>query len=207
MKSHQSESQNGVFKRTLCLYGLYTLVSNSSFLIGYHLLPEGVMRGTPMGVIAEFVAAPESFWPEFGRTLVMNIGWVTVLCVLLNLMKVRGFSLGYFLPISLGIVSGLIVGTNSFAIDDLARYSVREGMALGFSIGEVEILGYILVIAATVKLGIYQRDSWCKWSDRFVKVMDFGEIRLSKREMLLLVMGVVLVVLGAYRETMMAMNL
>jgi len=207
MSSRQSESRNSVFTRILWLYGLYTLLANVSFLIGYYLLPEGFMRGSYLGAIAEFVAAPESFWPELGRTLLMNIGIVTVLCVLLNLMKVKDFSLGYVLPIFLGITSGLVLGTNSFAVDDLSRYSVREGLALGLSIGEVEMLGYILVIAATVRLGIYQRQSWRRWSDKFVRVMDFRDIRLSRQEIVLLAVGVLLVVFGAYRETMMAMNL
>lgn len=207
MSSRQSESRNSVFTRILWLYGLYTLQANVSFLIGYYLLPEGFMRGSHLGAIAEFVAAPESFWPELGRTLLMNIGIVTVLCVLLNLMKVRDFSLGYVLPTFLGITSGLVLGTNSFALDDLSRYSVREGLALGLSIGEVEMLGYILVIAATVRLGIYQRQSWRRWSDKFLKVMDFRDIRLSRQEIVLLAVGVLLVVFGAYRETVMAMNL
>lgn len=207
MSSRQSESRNSVFTRILWLYGLYTLQANVSFLIGYYLLPEGFMRGSHLGAIAEFVAAPESFWPELGRTLLMNIGIVTVLCVLLNLMKVKDFSLGYVLPTFLGITSGLVLGTNSFALDDLSRYSVREGLALGLSIGEVEMLGYILVIAATVRLGIYQRQSWRRWSDKFLKVMDFRDIRLSRQEVVLLAVGVLLVVFGAYRETVMAMNL
>lgn len=207
MNSPQSEPQNGVCTRILWLYGLYTLLANASFLVGYHLLPEGFMRGSYVGAIADFVAAPESFWPELGRTLLMNIGIVTALCVLLNLMKVKDFPLGYVLPIFLGITSGLVLGTNSFAVDDLSRYSVREGLALGLSIGEVEMLGYILVIAATVRLGVYQRESWWRWSDKFVKVMDFRDIRLSTQEMVLLAIGILLVVFGAYRETAMAMNL
>lgn len=207
MNSPQSEPQNGVCTRILWLYGLYTLLANASFLVGYHLLPEGFMRGSYVGAIADFVAAPESFWPELGRTLLMNIGIVTALCVLLNLMKVKDFPLGYVLPIFLGITSGLVLGTNSFAVDDLSRYSVREGLALGLSIGEVEMLGYILVIAATVTLGVYQRESWWRWSDKFVKVMDFRDIRLSTQEILLLAIGILLVVFGAYRETAMAMNL
>ncbi len=207
MNSPQSEPQNGVCTRILWLYGLYTLLANASFLVGYHLLPEGFMRGSYVGAIADFVAAPESFWPELGRTLLMNIGIVTALCVLLNLMKVKDFPLGYVLPIFLGITSGLVLGTNSFAVDDLSRYSVREGLALGLSIGEVEMLGYILVIAATVTLGVYQRESWWRWSDKFVKVMDFRDIRLSTQEIVLLAIGILLVVFGAYRETAMAMNL
>lgn len=59
--------------------------------------------------------------------------------------------MGYLVPVSLAITGGLIVGTNSFLEDDLDRYSsVREAMALGQTIGGLETLGLILVVAATV---------------------------------------------------------
>ena len=207
MNNLPAQAQDSVFKRILWLYGVYALLSNSFFLVGYHLLPERFMRGGHIGAIADFVVAAESFWLQFGRTLLMNIGIVTVLCIALNLMKVRGFSLGYVLPIFLGITSGLVLGTNSFVLGDLSRYSVREGMALGLSIGEMEMLGYILVIAATTKFGIYERESWWRWSDKFTRVMSLRDIRLSKQELLFLVVGILLVILGAYRETVMAMSL
>jgi uncharacterized membrane protein (UPF0136 family) len=207
MNMAQIQPQENVFKRILWLYGLYTLLSDASFLAGYYLLPEGFMRGTYMGTIAEFVAQPEAFWPELGRTLLTNVGIVTVLCVVLNLMTVRGFSLGYFLPISLGIVSGLVLGTNSFIADDLSRYNVREGLALGLTIGGLEMMGYILVIAATVKFEIYRYESWWRWNQKTIWVKRLSEIRLSKSEILCLVIGVLLVLIGAYRETAMAMNL
>ena len=207
MNTVQTQPQENIFKRILWLYGLYTLLSNVFFLAGYYLLPEGFMRGTYLGAIAEFVAQPETFWAEFGRTLVTNVGIVTVLCVVLNLMTVRGFSLGYFLPISLGIVSGLVLGTNSFIVDDLSHYGVREGMALGLTIGGVEMMGYILVIAATVNFEIYRYESWWRWNQKTIWVRRLNEIRLSKSEILCLVVGIFLVLIGAYRETAMAMNL
>jgi uncharacterized membrane protein (UPF0136 family) len=207
MNTTQIQLQENVFKRILWLYGLYTLLSNVFFLAGYYLLPEGFMRGTYLGAIAEFVAQPETFWAEFGRTLVTNVGIVTVLCIVLNLMTVRGFSLGYFLPISLGIVSGLVLGTNSFIADDLSHYGVREGMVLGLTIGGVEMLGYILVIAATVNFEIYRYESWWRWNQKTIWVKRLNEIRLSKSEILCLVVGIFLVLIGAYRETAMAMNL
>jgi len=33
--------------RVLWLYGLYMLMSNATFLIGYYLLPEGILRTSP----------------------------------------------------------------------------------------------------------------------------------------------------------------
>ena len=56
--------------------------------------------------------------------------------------------MGYILPMSLGVVSGLILGANSFAASDVDQFPTRAGLALGLTIGGLEMLGYILVIAA-----------------------------------------------------------
>ena len=156
IKSAQIQTQDSVFKRILWLYGLFTLLSNASFLVGYYLLPEGFMRKSPLMAAGELVASAESFWPQFGLTLLFNVGLITVFGVGANLQQVRNFPAGYLIPIFLGIGGGLVVGTNSFIASDLSRYSVRDGMALGLSIGELEMLAYIIAIASTVKFGIYQ---------------------------------------------------
>jgi hypothetical protein len=205
LASAQVQVQDNIFKRVLWLYGLFTLLSNVSFLVGYYLLPEGFMRGSPQMAAGELVASVESFWSQFGLTLLFNLGLITVAGIGANLQQVRGFPAGYFIPIVLGISSGLITGTNSFIADDLSRYSVRDGMALGLSIGEVEMIAYIIIIASTVKFGVYQYRSLVDWKP--TKVMSLRDVRLSKQEMFCLLIGVLLLVLAAYRETVLAMNL
>lgn len=207
--SRQIQAHDGMSKRVLWLYGLHTILWNVFFLVGYYLLPEGFMRGSPQAAVAELASRPETFWPELGLTLLFNLGMVTALGIVLNFNQVRGVPVGYLIPIVLGIVGGLFVGTNSFVADDLSRYSVREGMALGLTIGGLEMFGYILVIASTVGFGIYQYRSWWRWSGEWkpTKVMNLRDVRLSKRETLSLVIGILLILVGAYRETMMAMDL
>jgi hypothetical protein len=132
--------------------------------MGYYLLPEGFLRGSAVTAPGEMVAGQGSFWGQFAMTLLFNIGWMVTLIVLANFNQVRGFPGAYLLPISLGIISGLILGSNSFAASDVDQYSAREGLALGNSIGGLEMLGYLLIVAATVRLGIYQYKSWWRWS-------------------------------------------
>jgi hypothetical protein len=78
-------------------------------------------------------------------------------------------------------------------------------MALGISIGGLEMLAYILVIASTVGLGVYQYRSWWQWKS--TKVMNLRDVRLSRAELLCLIAGILLLFFAAYRETVMAMNL
>lgn len=202
IKSAQIQTQDSVFKRILWLYGLFTLLSNAAFLVGYYLLPEGFMRGSPLMAAGELVASAESFWPQFGLTLLFNVGLIIVFGVGANLQQVRNFPAGYVIPIFLGIGGGLIVGTNSFIASDLSRYSVRDGMALGLSIGELEMLAYIITIASTVKFGIYQYRSLVDWKP--TKVKRLRDVRLSQQETLCLIIAVLLLIIAAYRETAMA---
>ena len=177
---------------------------------GRDLLPEGFMRGSPQTAAGEIVATAESFWPQFGLTLFFNLGITTIIAILANFNQVKGFSVGYLIPISLGITGGLIVGTNSFVADNLDRYSnVREAMALGQTIGGLETLGFILVIASTVKFGVYQYRSWWRWSGEWkpTKVMNLRDVKLTRPETLCLVIGIFLLIVAAYRETVMLINL
>ena len=195
-----------VWNRIVWLYGLHTILWNLFFAISYYLLPEGFMRASPHVAVGRTVAEVRSFPGEFGLTLLFNLGVVTVLGVVLNCNQVRGFPVGYLIPISLGLISGLILGTNSFAASDLSRITARDGLAMGITIGGLEMMCYIFVIAATVKLGIYQYRSWWRWSGEYkaTKAMRFRDVRLSRQEVLCLICGVVLIVLGAYNETMMS---
>jgi hypothetical protein len=168
------------------------------------------MRGGPQMVAGEIVTKAESFWPQFGLTLLFNLGIFATIAIVANFNQVKGFPTGYLIPIVLAGTQGLIVGTNSFLADNLDRYSnVREAMALGQTIGGLETLGFILVIASTVKYGVYQYRSWWRWSGKWkpTKLMNLRDVRLSRQEIVCLVLGILLLIIAAYRETVMAMNL
>lgn len=157
MDTSPIQIQDNVFKRILWLYGLYTLLFNTCFVFAYYFLPKGFLSGSPQTAAGEIVATAESFWPQFGLTLFFNLGIMTTIAIVANFNQVKGFPTGYLIPPVLAVTQGLIVGTNSFTADDLDRYSnVREAMALGQTIGGIEILGFILVIASTVRYDVYQ---------------------------------------------------
>jgi hypothetical protein len=205
MNSDPAQSQDGVLKRILLLNGLYSLLSNAFLLVGYYLLPEGLLRESPLTFAGEIAAKPEGFWAQFGLTLLFNLGLVTVVSMGANLQRVRGIPMGYFVLAVLGVVGGLVTGTDSYVADDLSRYTVLEGMALGLSIGGVEMLAYTIVIASTVKFGIYQYRSLADWKP--TRVMSLRDVGLSKQEMLCLVVCVLLLIWAAYRETVLAISL
>ena len=202
MNTSQIQSQEKIFKRILWLYGLYSLLNLVSFLSGYYLLPEGFMRGSPYSAIGSFVASSTSFWGEFGFTLLFNLGLVTIVCILTNLQQIKGIPMGYFVPIVLGIVTGLVSGTNSFSASDLKQFNAWDGMAMGMGIGGIEMLAYVLVISATANIGLYQYKNLWQWQGE--KIKNLKDIRLTTSEIFFLCLGILLIVIAAYRETVMA---
>jgi len=200
----QPVPRDNVFKRLLLLYGAYMLISDAMFLVGYYLLPEGILRGSPQ-VQAAGAIVSGSFWQEFGMTLLINLVWIGGLATVLNFNQVRGFPMGYIMIVPLALFSGLVLGTNSFAASDLKLYNAWEGTALGMSIGGVETLGLLLITAATVACGVYQYRSWWRWGGEWkpTKLMRLRDIRLTRAEWLSFIGGVTLLVLAAYRETAM----
>lgn len=199
------QTRDGILNRALWLYGLFTLLSNAAYLFGYYLLPEGFLRGSPFMWNAKAIAASGTFWSEFVLLFLNNLVLVVLLSVVVNVFQVKGFPLGYLWPIFVALQSGLVTGTNSFIHSDLRQYNVWDGMALNLSIGGLEFLGDILIIASTVSLGVYQFSSW--WQMKPAKVMILRDVRLSRAGVLCLISGIVLLLIAAYRETVMTTSL
>jgi hypothetical protein len=194
---------DGVLKRAMWLFGLHSVLNDGTFLLGFYLLPQGLMRSSPAVGVGGAVAQAGSFWTQLGLTLLFNLGVMTTIIVLCNLNRVRTVPVGYLIPITLGITGGLISGTNSFAASDLTRYNAWEGLALGLGIGGLEMLAYVLVAAATANLTVYQYRSWWRWSGEWqaTQVRRFRDLRLTRSEVVTLGIGVLLFLIAAYRET------
>jgi len=190
------------------LYGLHTVLSDGAYLLGFYFLPQGFMRDSPQVAVGRMVAQADSFWSQFGLTLLLNLGLVGGLVIVLNTTRVKQFPTGYLLPITLGAVGGLISGTNSFAASDLTRYNAWEGTALGLSIGGLEMLAYVLVAAATANLTVEQYRSWWRWSGEWkpIKVRRVRDLRLTRAEVVTLAIAVLLLLAAAYRETVFAFS-
>ena len=67
------------------------------------------------------------------------------------------------------------------------------------------MLAYVLVISATANIGLYQYKNLWQWQGE--KIKNLRDIRLSPSEIFCLCLGILMIVIAAYRETVMAMNL
>jgi len=204
MNASSDLTHDSVFKRVLLLYGLFMLLSNAAYVLAYYFLPEGFLRGSPVQTTAR-VAATGTFWSQMALTFLMNLGLLLVFSVCLNLFQVRGFPVGYLWPIVTAVQSGVVAGTNSFLLSDLTKVNVRDGTAMSLSIGGLEFLAYILVIASTVSLVVYQFNSWTQL--RPTKLKNLRDVRLSRAEVLCLIGGIALLFVAAYLETVFSTRL
>ena len=57
MKRWYPEANDHLAVRVLWLYGLYMLISNATFLIGYYALPEGILRTSPQTAAGRVAAS------------------------------------------------------------------------------------------------------------------------------------------------------
>jgi hypothetical protein len=203
MASPQQPQTDGVLKRALWLYGLHTVLNNGTYLLGFYLLLQGFMRAGPQVAVGRIVAQENSFWSQLGLTLLFNLVLMSGLAIVLNLNRVKTVPAGYLIPVVLGITGGLVSGTNSFASSDLTRYNAWEEMALGLSIGGLEMLAYVLVVAATANLTMYQYRSWWRWSGEWkaTRVRSFRDLKVTRSEALTLAVAVLLLLAAAYKET------
>jgi len=78
-------------------------------------------------------------------------------------------------------------------------------MAASLSIGGLEFLADILIIASTVSIAVYQFSSWTQLRPTTMK--NFRDVRLSRAEVLCLIGGIVLLLVAAYRETVLSTSL
>jgi len=76
---------------------------------------------------------------------------------------------------------------------------------MSLSIGGLEFLAYILVIASTISIVVYQFSSWTQL--RPTKLKNLRDVRLSRAEVLGVIAGITLLSIAAYRETVMSAGL
>jgi len=198
---YTNAAQENVVKRVLWLYGLHALLANIFLVFGFYLLPEAILRNSPLTWAGNAAIRTQTPAGEFIATLVFNLGIMGAIAIGLNLISIRGFPQGYFVPIILGILHGLFIVTNSFVAMDLGDIQFREGSAIGFTIGGFEMLGYICLVASTVKFGVYQYQNWWQWDEKPQKAMRLRDVRLSRSELLCFAAGVFLILIAAYRES------
>jgi len=189
--------------RIVWTYAIYIGLVLISFATGYFFLPRGALINTPWMAFGVMAASPESIIGQFLATVVFNLGFVFLLGVGLNLQRVNGFPTGYVFVFAAGIISGLIAGTNSFASQVISPYTV-EGWLIALRIQHLELLGYTIIVASTISVGLSDYSGWLPWKAKERKIQNWRDIRFTKQEVIGVIIGILLILIGAYNETVIA---
>lgn len=195
-------TQPSILRRAAWAYLIYIVLLLAAFGMGYWLLPRGFLRGTPWTAAGEAAAAPSGAAAEFLLTAGLNLAFAS-LGAAMNLQRVRGFPAGYLLVFTAGVGSGLVAGTNSFVQQVISPYRL-EGWLVALRVQHVELLGYTLIVASTIAVGLTDFSNWLPWKANEQRIQGWREIRLNRSEIGGIAAGIALILLGAYNETVLA---
>ena len=139
-----------------------------SWVIGYFLLPEGVLRGkTGAGIISESLSESLSV---FQLALIWNMVVAFIVMPLVGLLAIGRLSLTYVLAVGNFTLYGIFLGTNSFSNPRPAPLAPNLDVFTGT--GPWEIGAYMLVAAAVANRYRFRQKNW----------MGGGTTRISRKD-------------------------
>lgn len=186
--------------RVAAAYAIYVVLLLISFAIGYFLLPRGALLHMPWTAAADLAGSPGTPVGEFLATVGINLLLALALGVGLNLQRVRGFPTGYTFLFASGLIGGLVAGSNSFTSQAISPYTV-EGWIVSLRVQHLELLGFASVVASTISVGLTDFSSWLPWRAKESSIQHWRAIRFTRAEVAGMLLGVVLILVAAYNET------
>jgi len=165
-----------------------------AYTFGFLFLPEGIMKELPLPSLM-VLKEKDSFLSSFIKTLVYNLFMLSII-IGSNHYRVRSLTFGYLPIYANTIIMGLFAGTNSFS-GGISTYTL-DGWLLFLQIGFLEFSAYILACTATVNLAMFHAERWR--GERFQKIRRFKDARLSKHEILLLLISLTILAVAAFNE-------
>ncbi len=143
-----------VFVRFVSLLMLTMLIFLGFWMIGYYLLPEGILRGKFASAALVGDSAADTFIAEFSRIAVVNLMMLAPIVAGNFIFKHKEIPLGYVIPVIWGGIYALIIGTNSTSIAMPERMS--PSLMILTRSGLYEISAYVLAAAATFGISAYR---------------------------------------------------
>jgi hypothetical protein len=180
------------------LAGLFALAVGLLWLawwVGYHWLPEGLLAGKNLA--GNLPLEHLSRWPRAAAIFGWNLLWAGVFAGAANLLRVRRWPLGFTAVLGLWLLYGLTLGTNSFAEPLAVRPAPSLTLLLQRS-GIFEMSAYLLIAVATARQARWEQARW--WGGPLERL---SPPPLVWGERALIVMGLLLLVGAAVRETLM----
>lgn len=168
-----------------------------SWGVGYYVLPEGILRGKLSGGLPMNTGSVEVLYLQI---LGYNLLLPGLLTVLLSLMQVGRYSLGYNVPFLNVILYGLWLGSNSFAVPMPQRQAPTLAVFVQRT-GPYEMIAFLLVAAAFARSGRVRQMSF--WRGPVVAVPPAERRRFGAAEYLAVALAIVILAAANLIEAVM----
>ncbi|QLG50619.2 hypothetical protein [Natrinema halophilum] len=182
--------------RAVAFWGLCAIVFFVTWTGSYHLLPEGLLRGTSLAYFTpvETGDAERAFLRIFAWNLFIA-GGITVIA---NMFRSVNTPLGYLVVLVSTVNGALVWGTGSLALGT-GRIEPSLATVLGRS-GTFELSAFVLIAVATREVMIWHQRSPPRWREDFERVRSPRDWTVSRRELVVLVAGIALLAVANFRE-------
>jgi hypothetical protein len=177
----------------MCFLGMAILFI--TWILSYRALPEGAVQGK-LGVYYVPIKTEDAI-TTFIRIFLWNLLVGCIPIVVANFLQIKGFSAGYFLALYHWAMYGVILGTNSFMIPGPGRF-LPSLVTLLYGSGIYEITAYTLISSATYNLHVYDEGLFSKQKN--MRKRGWGELKLSKAEIGLIIFAILLLAISNYFE-------
>jgi hypothetical protein len=181
--------------RLLSLGTFVGLIFSIAWILSYHFLPQGLLRGPNPVATAPYAGTVAE---EFLRLFGWNVG-VSLLAIAANTFRSVNTPLGYLFVVVQAPRYGAIWGTGSLGVGTGARIEPALRVLVERS-GPMEILGIVAIVVATRAVMIWHQQSTPRRTVPFERVRSPREWEVSGREVAVLVGGYLLLAIANYRE-------
>lgn len=192
-------SSKDVRERTVWTVTVFFVIFFALVIISYFLLPEGILKNKN----------PAQSWQEADNVLILifQIFFYNMISVLIIIMSSlfshkksnqhNYLSVGYMTFFTLISINAVILGTWSFSIESCPA-ALPERIFQIFDITSKaalwEMIGQLMITCSVAQISVFR-----SYGKDLIK-RKFSEIRLEKEEKLFLVIGIVMMLIGAVIE-------
>jgi len=178
---------------SMWVVGVVILLLTWSF--SFKALPEAIVRGGSGAFYVPVKAENEVF--TFLRIFLWNLCVGCIPIIVGNLVRLKGVPLGYLLAFYHWGIYGVLLGTNSFVIPGPGKF-LPSLVTLFYGSGIYEISSYTLVSSATFNLYTLQGESRGVFEPSVRRKFTF--LRLSKIELALIILAILVLAVSNYYE-------
>lgn len=194
-------NHESVIVRFVALWSLCFVLFLTAWTVSYLFLPESLLRRAggpgPLSTTAETITM------EFLSIFAWNLGF-SLIVVAANTFRSIRTPMGYLVVLIMWIQGAVIWGTNSLMIQT-GRLAPSPSVILGRS-GVYELTAIVAIAVATRGVMVWHQESGPRWREQFERVRGPRDWSIGRREVVLLVAGVVLLAIANLREAAMVIT-